>query len=128
MRWTTGPPLNLMPQVILVDQNDAATGTAEQKEVHEYGLLHRAISVFLFRISREMLLQQRVYDKYHSTGLHSNTCCSHPGMGEKTGTAAHRRLQEEMGIDCYLVWAFDMLYRAEFENGSKENEYDHVYI
>jgi len=117
-----------MEHVILVDESDNATGTAQKMEAHQRGLLHRAFSIFLFNESGEMLIQQRASDKYHSAGLFSNTCCSHPRPGEKTKVAARRRLKEEMGVDCDLVSAFEMPYRAEFNNGLIENEYDHIFV
>src|SRR4051794_281839 len=100
----------------------------EKMEVHRSGTLHRAFSVFIFNGKGQLLLQQRALDKYHSGGLWTNTCCSHPRVGELTPDAAHRRLQEEMGMDCELTELFQFSYRHEFGNGLIENEYDHVFI
>ena len=74
-----------------------------------------------------MLLQQRALGKYHSPGLWTNTCCSHPRPGEGLEIAAGRRLKEEMGIDTSLKKIFDFIYRTEFDNGLTEFEFDHVY-
>jgi len=82
-----------MERVILVDENDNPLGTMEKMEAHEKGVLHRAFSVFIFNNKGDMLLQQRAFSKYHSGGLWTNTCCSHPREGEPTINAAHRRLQ-----------------------------------
>jgi isopentenyl-diphosphate delta-isomerase len=114
-------------QVIMVDENDRLLGTMDKVEVHKKGLLHRAFSVFIVNSSNELLLQQRAFGKYHSGGLWSNTCCSHPMPGEDTMTAAHRRLQEEMGFDCGLQHMFSFIYRADVGNGLVENELDHVF-
>jgi isopentenyl-diphosphate delta-isomerase len=117
-----------MPEeVILVNEQDEQTGTIEKMEAHRKALLHRAFSVFIFNEKGEMLLQQRALGKYHSPGLWTNTCCSHPRPGEKVEVAASRRLKEEMGIDTSLEKIFDFIYRAEFENGLTEFEFDHVY-
>lgn len=113
--------------IILVNENDEPLGTIEKMEAHEKGLLHRAFSVFLFNTRGEMLLQQRALDKYHSGGLWTNACCSHPSPGEETRDAALRRLKEEMGIETDLEKIFDFIYRAEFENGLIEHELDHVF-
>lgn len=118
----------MQEQVILVDQQDREIGVAEKLEAHRKGKLHRAFSVFLFNAKDEMLLQQRAAEKYHSGGLWSNACCSHPRPGEQTEAAARRRLREEMGISCNLNKAFDFIYRAEFDNGLIEHELDHVFI
>jgi len=117
-----------MERVILVDENDNPLGTMEKMEAHEKGVLHRAFSVFIFNNNGEMLLQQRAFSKYHSGGLWTNTCCSHPREGEATIEAAHRRLQEEMGFDCEIEKAFDFIYKKELDKGLMEHEFDHVFI
>lgn len=114
--------------VILVDENDQEIGTMEKQEAHEKGLLHRAFSVFVFNENKELLLQQRALTKYHSAGLWTNTCCSHPRIGETIEKAAHRRLMEEMGFDCELSTKTSFIYKAAFENGLTEHEFDHVLV
>lgn len=115
-------------EVILVDENDAVLGLMEKMEAHEKGVLHRAFSVFVLNAKNELLLQQRALTKYHSGGLWTNTCCSHPRNGEDTLAAAHRRLQEEMGFDCEMVKLLDFIYRAELDKGLIEHEFDHVFV
>jgi isopentenyl-diphosphate delta-isomerase len=113
---------------MIVDTSGQAIGTMDKMAAHKSGTLHRAFSVFIFNSKGQLLLQQRAFDKYHSGGLWTNTCCSHPKLGEFTLDAAHRRLQEEMGLDCELTELFQFSYRHEFENGLIENEYDHVFM
>jgi isopentenyl-diphosphate Delta-isomerase len=117
-----------MPRVVLVDRADRVIGTADKMQAHREGALHRAFSVFVFRPDGSMLLQRRARSKYHSGGLWSNTCCSHPGPGEPLESATHRRLREEMGFDCELHRAFAFVYRAQLDRGLYEHEYDHVFI
>ena len=114
-------------QVILVDEKDKEYGSMEKMEAHKKGLLHRAFSVFVFNNKGEMLLQQRALQKYHSGGLWSNACCSHPQPGEAVADAARRRLAEEMGFETPLKKIFDFTYKAEFDNGLTEHEFDHVF-
>jgi len=115
-------------EVILVDEHDVPTGTMEKMEVHQKALLHRAFSVFIFNEKGEMLLHKRADKKYHSGGLWTNACCSHPRPGEDTAIAASIRLQEEMGFNTPLTKAFDFVYKAPFDNGLTEHEFDHVFI
>ena len=117
-----------MASVILVDEQDMPVGTMEKMEAHVKGVLHRAISVFIFNSKGELLLQQRAQNKYHSPGLWTNSCCSHPAPGESAQEAAERRLKEEMGIACPLQHIFHFTYKATFENGLTENELDHIFI
>jgi isopentenyl-diphosphate delta-isomerase len=117
-----------MEQVILVNEQDHPIGLMEKMEVHEKALLHRAFSVFVFNQQGELLLQQRAFSKYHSAGLWTNTCCSHPRPDEKTADAASRRLLEEMGFTTPLEKIFDFIYTANFDNGLTEHEFDHVFI
>ncbi len=114
--------------VILVDERDVPIGSMEKMEVHEKALLHRAFSIFIFNSKGDMLLHQRASRKYHSPGLWTNACCSHPKPGEDTIDAAHKRLQEEMGISTALKKAFDFTYKAAFDNGLTEHEFDHVFV
>jgi isopentenyl-diphosphate delta-isomerase len=118
----------LKDEIILVDEKDNIIGSGEKMTVHREGRLHRAFSIFIFNSKNELMLQKRAKGKYHSAGLWTNTCCSHPKKGEKTSEAAMRRLKEEMGFTCDLKEAFNFMYRAKFENGLSENEFDHVFI
>lgn len=117
-----------MEHVILVNAADEPVGTMEKMEAHEKGVLHRAFSVFLFNVEGHLLLHQRALSKYHSGGLWTNTCCSHPRPGESVLDAAHRRLMEEMGMAADLSEAFSFLYRAELDHGMIEHELDHVVL
>jgi isopentenyl-diphosphate delta-isomerase len=114
--------------LILVDENDVPQGRQEKLLAHQLGLLHRAFSVFIFNANGELLLQQRANEKYHSAGLWTNTCCSHPGFGENIKDAIERRMMQEMGMNCETIFAFSFIYKAQFENGLTEYEYDHVYF
>lgn len=118
------------PNVILVDENDTPVGESPKLAAHEKGLCHRAFSVFILRHTKqgvELLLQQRALCKYHSPGLWTNTCCSHPTPGSTTQAAAEARLTFEMGITATLKPAGVFHYRAEFGNGLIENEVDHLF-
>ena len=114
-------------KVILVDENDNQVGLMPKLEAHQKGLLHRAFSIFIFNSKYELLLQKRASSKYHSGGLWTNTCCSHPREGEEILDAAKRRLIEEMGIDTSLRKVHDFIYKAELDNDLTEHEFDHVF-
>lgn len=115
-------------ELVLVDLLDRQIGVASKLRCHEEGLLHRAFSVFLVDGSR-MLLQRRALGKYHSGGLWTNACCSHPRSGEELARAVGRRLSEELGVEgcpCRELGSF--VYRARFEGGLCEYECDHVFV
>ncbi|MET0636035.1 MAG: isopentenyl-diphosphate Delta-isomerase [Chitinophagaceae bacterium] len=115
-------------ELILVNELDEQIGTGEKMKIHREGLLHRAFSVFVFNENGQMLLQRRSLSKYHSGGLWTNTCCSHPAPGQDLEDAAGKRLFEEMGFNTPLTRVFDFIYRAGLGNGMTEHEFDHVFV
>ncbi len=115
--------------VILVDENDRQIGVEDKINAHQgEGKLHRALSIFIFNPKGKLLIQRRAKTKYHCGGLWTNTCCSHPRPEESLEQAAHRRLKEEMGFDCDFKEVFSFIYKANFDNGLTEWEFDHVLI
>ncbi len=112
----------------MVNDHDEVTGVMEKMEAHRTGSLHRAFSVLLFNSRGEMLLQKRAQTKYHSSGLWTNTCCSHPRPGETLEEAARRKLRQEMGIEANPRFAFKFQYKAPLDNQLIEHEIDHVFI
>ena len=114
-------------KVILVDKNDNQVGFMPKLEAHQTGVLHRAFSIFIFNNKYELLLQKRASSKYHSGGLWTNTCCSHPREDEDILDAANRRLIEEMGIETILRKVYEFTYKAELDNDLTEHEFDHVF-
>ncbi|MBI2979318.1 MAG: isopentenyl-diphosphate Delta-isomerase [Chloroflexi bacterium] len=121
--------------VVLVDEYghdlfnpDGRLSTMEKMEAHRHGLLHRAVSVFVFNDRDELLLQKRAANKYHSPQKWSNTCCTHPSPGEIPIMAVQRRLAEEMGLAVPLTEVFTFSYRVDTGNGLIENEFDHVFF
>ncbi|NQU98229.1 isopentenyl-diphosphate Delta-isomerase [Candidatus Woesearchaeota archaeon] len=117
-----------MEEVILVDENDNQIGTEEKLQAHKDGKLHRCFSIFVFNSKGELMIQQRALDKYHCGGIWANICCSHPRPKEDLKDAVHRRIMEEMGFDCELKEIFTFTYKAEFDNGLTEHEFDHVFF
>ncbi len=115
-------------KIIIVDKKDKEIGTEFKIKVHKEGKLHRGFSIFIFNSKGNLLLQKRSPKKYHSGGLWTNTCCSHPRPGETVNFAAHRRLKEEMGFDCDLSEIFSFIYKAKLNNELIEYEFLHVLI
>ncbi|MDT0642983.1 isopentenyl-diphosphate Delta-isomerase [Zunongwangia sp. F363] len=115
-------------KVILVNEADEQIGLMEKIEAHEKALLHRAFSVFVFNDKNELMIQQRALTKYHSPGLWTNTCCSHQREGETNIEAGKRRLQEEMGFSTDLKDTISFIYKAPFDNGLTEHEFDHILV
>lgn len=116
-----------MEEVILVNAKDEAIGTMEKLKAHEEGVLHRAFSVLVYNSQGEILLQKRAQGKYHSGGLWTNACCSHPRPDEDCRDAAKRRLIEEIGIDAEPEFLYKFIYKANLDNDLIEHELDHVY-
>lgn len=115
-------------QVILVNEKDEVLGLMPKMEAHEKAVLHRAFSVFIYNDKGELMLQQRALSKYHTPGLWTNTCCSHQRLGETNIEAGKRRLMEEMGFTTELKETISFIYKAPFENGLTEHEFDYILI
>lgn len=115
-------------KVIIVNEKDEQIGLMPKLEAHEKAVLHRAFSVFIFNDKNELMLQQRALNKYHSPGLWTNTCCSHQRDGESNIQAGKRRLKEEMGFVTDLKDTISFIYKAPFDNGLTEHEFDHILV
>lgn len=86
--------------LILINENDEVIGFEEKMKTHINGKLHRAFSLFIFDKDRKkMLIHRRADKKYHSGGLWTNSCCSHPRKGEDLRSAVVRRTKQELGLD-----------------------------
>lgn len=122
----------MVENLILVDKNDKEIGIEEKIKAHRIGKLYRAFSIFIFNSKNQFLLQKRAKSKYHSGGLWTNTCCSHPKPNESLKKAVHRRLKEEIGFDYKLKEIFSFVYKVKIkvkiENNLYEHEYDHVFF
>ena len=121
--------------IVLVDEcgrdlfdQDGRLSTMEKIKVHRRGLLHSAVSVFIFNDGNELLLQKRAVSKYHSPEKWTNTCCTHPSPRETPIMSARRRLSEELGLVAALTEVFTFSYKADVGNGLIENEFDHVFL
>ncbi|GIU66720.1 isopentenyl-diphosphate Delta-isomerase [Candidatus Phycosocius spiralis] len=106
---------------------DGALVPIEKMAAHEQGVLHLAVSVFVF-CGREVLLQQRAASKYHCGGLWANTCCTHPYWKEPASISAQRRLREEIGLNLPLTPANMIEYRAHVSNNLIEHERVHIFF
>ena len=116
-----------MDNVILVDEQDNVIGTMEKMEAHRKGVLHRAFSILIFNSKGELLLQKRSTKKYHSGGLWTNACCSHPMPDESMRDATRKRLMHEMGIELQPEFAYKFIYETKLDKNLIEHELDHVF-
>jgi isopentenyl-diphosphate delta-isomerase len=116
-------------ELILVDDQDREIGSELKSVCHQgEGILHRAFSIFVFNASDQLLLQQRSAAKPLWPLFWSNTCCSHPRRGETMELAVSRRLEQELGFDCNLIYLYKFKYRARFGEIGSEREYCWVYV
>lgn len=132
-------------QVVLVDRDDSHIGLMDKVGAHKNpGVLHRAISVVLYRSipgsvvgavrSRdqvEILLQRRSVKKPLWPLHWADTCSTHPFPGESYEACAVRRLHEEMGItvdgdDVRLL--FKQYYQADYSQELSEHEVNGILV
>lgn len=132
--------------IILVDDRDNVIGYSEKMEVHKQKLCHRAFSIFIFDWNtKKILLQKRAYGKYHSGGLWTNACCSHPRKDESMEVCLNERIKEELGLTTefyienpakcgvllhgkdVIYWCGKFSYYSSYGDVC-ENEIDHVFL
>ena len=114
--------------LILVDSSDEEIGGLDKEACHDgSGKLHRAISVFIFNRDGDLLIQQRHAQTRLWGSAWSNSCCSHPRVGEETDAAARRRVAEELGLETPLRFLFKFEYRSSYDEIGTEHELCSVY-
>lgn len=118
---------NTFSTVLAVSVLDEPKEIVEKLEAHQKGILHRAFSVFLTDENGNMLIQKRAAGKYHSGGLWSNACCSHPTTDDILAEA-NERLYQELGVQTALSEIDSFIYRCVFPDGLIEYEYDHILL
>lgn len=118
----------LRNEVVLVDVNDKEIGITTKEKAHKTPLLHRAFSVFICNKNKEILIQKRAPNKYHSPNLWANACCSHPRKGEDVRESAIERLKDEVGISTDIKELFSFTYLNKFSDTLYEYELDHVFL
>jgi isopentenyl-diphosphate Delta-isomerase len=116
-------------KLILVDRDDREIGSLDKASCHDgAGVLHRAFSLFIFNPAGELLLQQRSAAKRLWPLYWSNSCCSHPRVGETMEEATSRRLREELGLEAELEFVYKFAYEARFDASGSENELCWVFL
>lgn len=118
----------LRNEVVLVDVNDKEIRSETKTNAHKQPLLHRAFSIFLYNSKKEILIQKRAANKYHSPNLWANACCSHPKKGENITDSAKERLKDEIGVNTEIKELFSFIYLNKFNDDLYEYEYDHVFL
>ncbi|MGN1201237.1 MAG: isopentenyl-diphosphate Delta-isomerase [Candidatus Caccovivens sp.] len=118
----------LRNEIVCVDVFDNELETITKNQAHSKPILHRAFSVFLINDKKEILIQKRADNKYHSGGLWANACCSHPKSQESVVISAEHRLMEELNISTTLQELFSFIYLHKFNDNLYEYELDHVLL
>jgi len=86
----------------IVDQQDRLVGAAARSDVHGNNLPHRAVHIFVFNQTGDILLQKRSPHKDRHPLLWDSSAAGHVRVGEEYDFAAKRELQEELGIEVQL--------------------------
>jgi isopentenyl-diphosphate delta-isomerase len=92
--------------------------------VHQQGLQHRGVHVFLFNEQGEMLIQKRSADRANSPSMWDCSVSEHVKAGESYLEAATRGLREEMGVGGIEI---SLHGKIQMEYGSNDNEISEIY-
>jgi isopentenyldiphosphate isomerase len=107
-----------------IDENDVVIGQEMRSIVHQRGLWHRGVHVFLFAPDGKLLVQQRSKDRLHAPLALDCSVSEHLKAGEEYYTAAVRGLKEEMGVEGIGLQA---LIKFKMNYGPNDNEISELY-
>ena len=79
----------------LVDADDNIIGVTDVDTAHRLKQFHRVVAAFIFDIDGDLYLQKE-------NGRYDNSVGGHVGVSESYKHAAHREMQEELGLDIPL--------------------------
>jgi len=118
---------NAGQDVVVVDGDDVAEGTANRLEAHTGdGTRHRAFTCLVFDGDGRLLLAQRAPGKRLWDTHWDGTVASHPVEGQSQKEATRQRLEEELGVtpdqysDLRVTDKFE--YKRYYENAGLEWE------
>jgi 16S rRNA (adenine1518-N6/adenine1519-N6)-dimethyltransferase len=87
----------------VVDPTNQVIGLQSRKEIHEKGLLHRSVHIFIFNKQGELYLQKRSPRKDQYPDHWDSSAAGHNDPGETPSQTAQRELQEELGLEIPLT-------------------------
>lgn len=108
----------------IVNEEDVVTDQKMRSVVHELGLWHRGVHVFLFTENGRMLVQKRSADRASSPSMLDCSVSEHVKAGESYLEAAVRGLREEMGVEGIEI---KPLIKFRMKYGVNDNEISVLY-
>ena len=108
----------------IVDDNDHVIGQESRTIVHQRGLQHRGVHVFLFTDDGKMLIQKRSADRAASPSLLDCSISEHVKAGEDYHDAAIRGMKEELGVEGIEI---ERLTKFRMNYGMNDNEISELY-
>jgi len=122
----TGPK-----QIDVLDKHGNPTGEVlSRQEVHIQGKIHRAVHLYLFDKSNNLLLQRRSFNADHYPGMFSISVTGHVEAGENSKEAVLRELQEELSIaedDVNIEFLFSFRQDVEISPTYIDRQFNDIY-
>ena len=113
----------------IFDENNQLIGTAPRNEVHQKGLFHRAVDVFVINSKGQVLLTKRALNKDTSPGQWGVSVGEHLQPRESYEEAARRGLQEELGIQVPVrELRGPKFIKVVHPDGKLDNEFDSLFV
>lgn len=89
-----------MEKIDVLDEFGIRTGEIlSRKEIHKLGKIHRAIHLYLFDKSNNLLIQKRSINTDHFAEMYSISMAGHIEAGENSFKSLKRETKEELGLN-----------------------------
>ncbi|MBW2991086.1 NUDIX domain-containing protein [Candidatus Woesearchaeota archaeon] len=100
----------------IINEKDEVIGKSNINEVHEKGLLHRAIHIFIIDSQGRLFCRQRSLKKERYSGYWSTSVGAHVFSSQTYDQVAQDALKNTLGIKCDLEMIGKARVHDEFEN------------
>jgi isopentenyldiphosphate isomerase len=117
----------------VLNENGEFTGeTMDRKKIHDLGIWHRCVHIWIINSKGELLIQQRAKHLDNFGGLWDISAAGHVTSGETNEEAALKEVREELGLGIpfseYIFLAELKVSLPNNKTNGVKNHFDVVYL